>query len=149
MNDFEDIAAKLRERWQQGAVEYGDKSFAKPIRTTMAEVLEEQIDVVGWLFVAWYQAAIKAGTRWHRRDAEAQFLWNLRNRVQRRDRRTPQEGLIGLQNAMAEIEVVAMDYVLGYWDLERRLRVIERAIQNADVERLGRRNSPVTDRSSD
>lgn len=46
----------LKERLQKGSVEYGDRSFERTAYATVTEILEEQVDQVGWLFVLWCQA---------------------------------------------------------------------------------------------
>jgi hypothetical protein len=40
-------------RLDKGAKQYGDESFARPLQEIEREILEELVDTVGWLFVAW------------------------------------------------------------------------------------------------
>lgn len=57
----DEFVARLRERWKQGAIEYGDESFGLPIHCTAAEILQEVEDVAGWAFVAWVQMRERLG----------------------------------------------------------------------------------------
>jgi hypothetical protein len=40
-------------RLNKGAAEYGDESFDLPLLDLRTEILEELVDAVGWLFLAW------------------------------------------------------------------------------------------------
>jgi hypothetical protein len=43
-------------RLQKGAIEYGNESFGRSTTGLVQEVLAEQLDTAGWLFVLWVQA---------------------------------------------------------------------------------------------
>lgn len=47
----------LKARLEQGAIDYGDKSFHRP--GTAEEILDELVDVAGWAFVAWVQMRMR------------------------------------------------------------------------------------------
>jgi hypothetical protein len=48
--------AGVHDRLQQGAAQYGNESFERNRFTNVGEVLAEQLDTAGWLFVLWVQA---------------------------------------------------------------------------------------------
>lgn len=50
----------VRGRLAKGADEYGDRSFSRNEFTNVTEVLDEQLDTAGWLFVLWIQARLHA-----------------------------------------------------------------------------------------
>jgi len=45
------VALELLERLRKGHNEYGDASFTKPATTTLQELKEEALDIMGWGFI--------------------------------------------------------------------------------------------------
>lgn len=50
---FGEIAAQSRARIEKGRAEYGDESFERAPRELEIEILEEAVDIVGWIYVLW------------------------------------------------------------------------------------------------
>lgn len=132
-DDVREFLDELNARLEAGAREYGNQSFVKPIAATVREILEEQIDQVGWTYVLWSQAARKAMHRAPEQDMRRIFLQQLEHRIRRNDRRHAQEGGYAAQSQMAELEVLALDLFLQNAELRRRLLPIARAIEVAHV----------------
>lgn len=47
------FASDVGARLDQGAREYGDRSFSKDPRVLVMEIEEELLDVAGWAFILW------------------------------------------------------------------------------------------------
>lgn len=128
-----EFLADVRARLDHGAREYGDQSFVRPVATTQREILEEQIDQVGWLYVLWCQAARKTALPRNQEGLRATYLKRLEHRVRRNDRRKTEDGVRGAFDLMCEIEVLALDLFLQGEELRRRLHPICRAIEVAQL----------------
>jgi len=59
MSAADDFVAQLRERLEAGAREYGDQSFVRPVSAIVAELEQELVDLPGWTYILWCQAARK------------------------------------------------------------------------------------------
>ena len=44
---------EIHARAQTGAVEYGDRSYERPLPDLIDETMEELADVCGWSFITW------------------------------------------------------------------------------------------------
>ena len=53
LGESEEFFQRIRERLEKGGVEYGGRSFSKPIRELLSEVEEEIVDTAAWSFIAW------------------------------------------------------------------------------------------------
>ena len=51
--DLDHFVARLRQRLERGARQYGNASFARPVAELIGEAIEEAEDIVGWSFLAW------------------------------------------------------------------------------------------------
>ena len=60
-------------RLKQGAAEYGNESFERNRQATITEVLTEQLDTAGWLFVLWVQVRTHAKRIELKKDVLARF----------------------------------------------------------------------------
>lgn len=155
MDEVTNFLAELGTRLDRGAAEYGNQSFAKPVNDTLEEILEEQIDQVGWCYVLWCQAARKTDMVRDQATLRLAFAERLAHRIRRNDRRAPHEGGFGgAASCMAELEVLAIDLFLQHQELRRRLTPIARAIEVAQVVHhdspfRGRRGSVRDPRSDD
>jgi hypothetical protein len=140
-------------RLDRGASEYGNQSFVKPVAATVREILEEQVDQVGWLYVLWCQAARKLPMIRDQLALRQVFAQDLEHRIRRNDRRVPHELGGGAASAMQEIEVLALDLFLQNAELKRRLLPIARAIEVAQSiqpdQYRGRRGGTRDPRSDD
>ncbi len=54
-----EFVAKIAQRIERGAEEYGDQSFHESVPQTTEEILDEVLDVAGWAFVLWVQMRMK------------------------------------------------------------------------------------------
>lgn len=156
MSSIDEFLELLGQRLSVGATEYGDRSFARSIATTVTEVDQELLDQAGWLYVLWCQAARKSDYTKDQRNLRPLFLEALRHRLLRNDRRQPHEPAHGSARAcMGEIEVLAMDCFEWREQVLRRLQPIARAIEIAQVMTYpldnyrGRRGSARDPRSDD
>lgn len=120
-------------RLDRGASEYGNQSFLKPVAATVREILEEQVDQVGWCYVLWCQAARKCQLSRDQLALRQLFFQNLEHRIRRNDRRTPVDNPNGAPGCMQEIEILAFDLFLQNAELKRRLLPIARAIEVAQA----------------
>jgi hypothetical protein len=50
---FPEFVEQVRARLAQGAREYGDRSFDRPISELLGEIEQELLDVCGWSFLLW------------------------------------------------------------------------------------------------
>ena len=55
--DVERFVARLRERLDTGAREYGDSSFRRPAVELLSEIQDELVDVAGWGLLLWTRIA--------------------------------------------------------------------------------------------
>lgn len=145
---------QLDQRLTQGALEYGDRSFARPVAATEREIEQEALDLVGWIYVLWCQAARKTDMVKDQKTLRPTFIDAVRHRLRRNDRRDVHEAAYGsARGAMVELEVLAMDCFEFGQQLQRRLSPIARAIEVAQVtqpyEYRGRRGGRGPSRSSD
>ena len=53
LDEAEAFFQRIRQRLEKGGVEYGGKSFSKPIRELLSEVEEEIVDIAAWSFIGW------------------------------------------------------------------------------------------------
>jgi len=132
-DDVRDFIAAVSARLDQGAREYADQSFVRPVSATVDEILEEQLDQVGWCYVLWCQAARKTDATRDQRDLRFLFLQQLEHRIRRNDRRKPHEAGPTARSQMDEIEVLALDLFEQGVQLRRRLLPIARAIEVAQL----------------
>jgi hypothetical protein len=123
----------VAQRLDRGAQEYGNQSFLKPVASTVREILEEQVDQVGWCYVLWCQAARKLPMTRDQLALRQVFFQDLEHRIRRNDRRTAVETGNGPENCMQELEVLALDLFLQNAELQRRLLPIARAIEVAQA----------------
>lgn len=151
---IDDFFAALNARLDHGLQEYGDRSFLKSVRETERQILDAQIDEVGWCYVLWCQAARKA--RWSsldQRTLRGQFEQALRHRILRNDRRRPSDYATNLEGAQADLEVLAVDLFHQAEQSRQRLTAIARAIEVAAVPQphtyRGRRGGRGVDARSD
>jgi len=128
-----EFLAEIAARLDKGREEYGDQSFVKPVSATTREILEEQADQVGWLYVLWCQAARKTDMVRDQLTLRGLFLSAIEHRIRRNDRRQKDAYAVGALNCMEEIEVLALDLFLQGQELKRRLLPIARAIEVAQV----------------
>ena len=140
-------------RLDAGAAEYGNQSFMRPVAATVREILEEQLDQVGWCYVLWCQATRKTPMVRDQVTLRQVFRQDLEHRIRHNDRRVPHDGRAGAANSMQEIEVLALDLFLQNAELKRRLLPIARAIEVAQLiepnNYRGRRGSIRDPRSDD
>jgi hypothetical protein len=54
--DLRQFIEFVHERLEKGARDYGNKSFERSTQRNVGEVLCEQFDTAGWIFVLWVQA---------------------------------------------------------------------------------------------
>lgn len=152
-DDVRDFIDAVNARLDQGATEYGDQSFVKPVSSTVDEILQEQLDQVGWCYVLWCQAARKTDMVRDQRTLRELFAVQLEHRIRRNDRRKPHEGGPAARSQMDEIEVLALDLFEQGAQLRRRLMPIARAIEVAQAiyhePFRGRRGSTRDPRSDD
>ena len=52
-NDWTEFINSVNARLQQGAKEYGDKSFLQSPEHLLKELEEETLDIAGWSFIMW------------------------------------------------------------------------------------------------
>jgi len=146
---LDEVGARL----DRGAAEYGNQSFVKSVAATVREIMEEQVDQVGWLYVLWCQAARKLPMSRDQLALRQVYRQDLEHRIRRNDRRMPHHAGAGAANAMQEIEILALDLFLQNAELKRRLIPIARAIevaQQIEPDRYrGRRGSTRDPRSDD
>lgn len=50
---FPVFTEEIHARAQRGAVEYGDRSYERPLPELIDETMEELADVCGWSFILW------------------------------------------------------------------------------------------------
>lgn len=122
-------------RLDAGAQQYGDQSFVRPVASTVQEFDQELVDLPGWLYVLWCQAARKTDYVRDQRSLRAIWREQLQHRIARNDRRQPTDMVAGPnpRQLMAEIEVLAMDCFQVRQQLMQRLQPIARAIEVAQA----------------
>lgn len=123
----------VRARLEHGAREYGDQSFVRPVAITTKEILEEQVDQVGWCYVLWAQAARKTAMPRLQAGLQREWLTRMEHRIRRGDRGAPGDRCRTAAECMAALEILAMDLFLANAELRRRLLPIARAIEVVQV----------------
>ncbi len=137
----------LHDRLAAGAREYGNKSLLRTPTTIVGEIEQELIDLPGWTYILWAIANRKASGARPEEELRASFLWQLRHRLSRNDRSSPdlQPGR-SLQACQADLEILAVDFFEFADRMRKRLLPIARAIEAADVtEPRGRRGGLSSD----
>lgn len=131
MMSVDDWLRAIDARLDTGARQYGDRSFVRPAAVTLQEIDQELVDLPGWIYVLWCQAARK--TDYVRDQTSLRAIWrqNLAHRIACNDRRKPSDIVASIDphGQMAEIEVVAMDCFYLRQQLVQRLQPIVRAIE--------------------
>lgn len=96
----------LQARWKKGAEQYGEQSFGLRPQEIQREILQELVDVPGWLFVLWRSLQ---RNRWRSRTgAENAFLRAVRKRVTDGRFEAPQpEEITTTLDVLREIERLA------------------------------------------
>lgn len=150
---IDEFFALLNQRLDDGARQYGDRSFLRSIRETESQILEEQVDEVGWCYVLWCQAARKTGMAKDQTTLRIEWERRLRHRILRNDRRRAEDYAVGIDGAMADLEVLAVDLFHQAEQTRQRLHQIARAIEVAVISQphtyRGRRGGRGADRSDD
>lgn len=143
----------LDPRLNKGAREYRNRSFTRRVRDVERELKEELLDLVGWTYVLWSQAAHRAGVEGDEAVLRGLFFTNLRHRLMRNDRSKPEvEAAHGAPACMGDLEILAMDMFEQAEHFKRRLFPIARAIEVAkwiSPPMKGRRGGAPDPRSSD
>ena len=145
---LDEVGARL----DRGAAEYGNQSFVKSVAATVREIMEEQLDQVGWCYVLWCQAARKLPMVRDQLALRQIFRQDLEHRIRHNDRRVPHDGRAGAANCLQEIEVLCLDLFLQNAELKRRLIPIARAIevaQQIEPDRYRGRRGSIRDPRSD
>lgn len=144
--------AGLAARLEQGAIEYGNQSFVRPVAALVDEIRQELLDEVGWIYVLWAVAARKAWGPTPEAQLRERFLADMRHRIARNDRSAPSviPGL-GAQTCLIDLQILALDMFEHAQAVERRLAPLARAIEVAQAidPYRGRRGSSRDPRSSD
>lgn len=137
---IEKFLAALDRRLQQGSQAYGDRSLLRPLSGLEREFDEELLDLAGWLYVIWTQAAERANMRvrgiaGERREPplRREFLARMYQRMVRADRGPldPAAAAGGAWGCLKDIEVLALDVFELREQLNRRLFTIARALEVA------------------
>lgn len=122
---FQLLSWQLQARWKQGHLEYGDRSFAQPASELRFEVLQELVDVVGWLFVLWRSRQVQRGLAKDRRRSERRFLAAVRRHVLIGDLAQRSIAKITSEaDVLCEIERLAALASLQWNEVEKRLALI-------------------------
>jgi hypothetical protein len=134
MNDVDDFLAALDRQLDAGREAHADQSFVRPITATEQHVDRKLLDVVGWLYVLWCQAARKAGWSKEQANLRPNYLAALRHRIARNDRGRKDDPIATSPSVcMADIEILALDCYQFRAALRSRLKPIARAIEVAQL----------------
>tara|TARA_R110002073_G_scaffold326370_1_gene506194 strand:+ start:35519 stop:35983 length:465 start_codon:yes stop_codon:yes gene_type:complete len=143
----------LDPRLDKGAREYRNRSMTKKVTDVERELKEELLDLVGWTYVMWSQAAHRAAVEGNEEQLRGIFFANLRHRLMRNDRSKPaHEPASGAPGCMVDLEILAMDLFEHAEQVKRRLFPIARAIEVArwiSPPMNGRRGGASSPRTSD
>lgn len=143
---------EVEERLVRGELEYGNRSFLRPVAKVEREVHEELADLVGWLFVMWVQASQRAGVEGSTKQLRLNFIAGVRHRALRNDRSTAERTpTANAAICMDDLEILAVDLLQLGNQIRRRLHPIARAIEVARwmAPPRGRRGGGTDWRSSD
>ena len=129
----EQFVAAVRARLEHGAREYGNRSFLRSVASIEKEILEEQVDQVGWCFILWSLCARK--TDWTRDPLALRqhFEDAIRHRIAQNDRRDVHADRRGPLGLMADVEVLVLDLFAHWEQLRRRVAAIARALEVAQA----------------
>lgn len=149
MIDVDTFLDRLRERLEAGALEYGNRSFLRQPAELVDEVVQELLDVVGWVYILWAKVDRKLRGAQPEQTQRGAFLYQLRHRLARRDRGVPQGQ--HLEAALVDLEVLAIDAFETAQRVEERLQAVARALEVAPdfTPSRGRRGGAGTSRSGD
>lgn len=64
---LDEFFARVRQRHEDGAREYGDESYARPMHALVIEIMEELEDVAGWAFIGWERLRRLRDKAWEER----------------------------------------------------------------------------------
>jgi hypothetical protein len=149
----DDFVQQLRDRLEAGAREYGDQSFVRPVSAIVTELEQELVDLPGWTYILWCQAARKLNLTRDQRALRESFLQQIHDRLVRNDRGNATSPTGGARGAMFLLEVLCIDFFEFAQQTKRRLQPIARQIEVAQaIERdtyRGRRGSIRDPRSDD
>lgn len=149
MIDVDRFLDRLQARLETGTAEYGNRSFLRQPAELVDEVLQELLDVVGWIYILWAKADRKLRGPQPEATQRGAFLFQLRHRLSRRDRGVPQGQ--HLEAALVDLEVLAIDAFETAQRVEERLQAVARALEVAPdfTPSRGRRGGGATPRSGD
>lgn len=142
----------LRDRLENGAREYGNQSFVRPVNAIVDEIGMELLDEVGWTYVLWAVALRKRGGPFRENELRNQFMWNLGRRIRLNDRGPSDLApCASLDGCLRDLEVLAMDMFAHAELMRARLHPIARAIEVSEITdpHRGRRGSSRDPRSDD
>ncbi len=145
---LEQLAARL----DQGSRDYGNQSMARSVAAIVDEIRQELLDEVGWTYVLWCIATRKAWGPNPEADLRARFLHELRHRIARNDRGTPDHiPGSGITAAMNDLQVLCMDMFEHAQRVELRLKTLARTVEVSEVvdHYRGRRRGSRDPRSDD
>lgn len=126
-----DFVQQLRERLEAGAREYGDQSFVRPVAAIVAELEQELVDLPGWTYILWCQAARKLNYTREQSALREEFLQVVANRLVRNDRGDRNSPTAGAAGAMFLLEVLCVDFFEFAQQVRARLAPIARQIEVA------------------
>jgi len=149
----DDFVQQLRERLEAGAREYGDQSFVRPVSAIVAELEQELVDLPGWTYILWCQAARKLNMTRDQSALREEFVQVVHDRLLRHDRGDRNCPTLGAAGAMFLLEVLCVDFFEFAQQVKSRLQPIARQIEVAQAitrdEYRGRRGGTRDPRSDD
>lgn len=121
-----ELAASLHERWQQGAKDYGNRSFEmRPLEISL-NVLQELIDVPGWLFVL--SASRAAELLPPNEEGQGQFLRAVRDRIASGNFKRSSGKLETPEAILEEIVRLAAIGACHWWQMRQEITTVYVAI---------------------